>query len=384
MMTKLKHFLLVNAVCFLLTQARAQSTAAAPVGQGCGTTEFSSQTGVITSPGYCGQGACQYPPSITCWYTVSVPGACKIDLIFTNFDLENGGCNYDFLNISFKHLGSTNSTTFCDSKFSVTAPQINVTSIVIEDNSFNMTFVSDSSSTAEGFRLEYEGYLCTTLVQTDGTTEHHETTREVTTAHWHAITSETILIPKTTQKTTAIFKAISTAQNKVTAAITVPKTTTMQSFASTRKLHTSPSVIFISSKTLSTTRIFTTTYDKITSSSTNKEVTTSKMGNPDSDRGSQNKNPMINFPVWSWVLIAVGACLLVVVEIVFAVLYTKRNRDNQPREYSDMDDDSIMVSNQPNSKPPELVRYEARNSEQNSKVSFGVEVTIFSNGAFVH
>ena len=65
-----------------------------PTGQACGET-LSEWSGELTSPGYPGS----YPNNLDCSWTIHVPGAAQIILKFTDFQLEDDDCKYDYLTV---------------------------------------------------------------------------------------------------------------------------------------------------------------------------------------------------------------------------------------------------------------------------------------------
>ncbi|EDV28197.1 uncharacterized protein TRIADDRAFT_53561 [Trichoplax adhaerens] len=134
---------------FSLTYTTASST--------CGGS-LSTPTGVITSPNYPNF----YSVSTDCVWTVARPPGNKLEILFTDMDLEqNANCSYDFVEI---RDGSYPTSPLLGRYCGSSKPAL----IKSTSNHIRILFRSDGNQVSKGFRLQYTGDCGGTLTARNG------------------------------------------------------------------------------------------------------------------------------------------------------------------------------------------------------------------------
>lgn len=106
---------------------------------------LTASSGTIVSPNFPGK----YPNNVECIWTIQMPVGARITLNWQNIDIEaQDTCNYDYVQLR----NGNSSTSPLVGKYCGKAPPATFTST---GNSLYIKFVSDTSSTGNGFRLSY-------------------------------------------------------------------------------------------------------------------------------------------------------------------------------------------------------------------------------------
>ncbi|XP_047455679.1 cubilin [Mugil cephalus] len=120
--------------------------------EGCGDT-LTSPSGTITSPGHPNN----YPHGASCTWYINVPPGNLIRLTFDSFNLEyHVNCYFDYLEVY------DNGTVETGNKIGRYCGRSVPPSITSTDNVLTVLFVSDTSSSTEGFSANYISFNATT------------------------------------------------------------------------------------------------------------------------------------------------------------------------------------------------------------------------------
>ena len=114
--------------------------------------KVSGFSGVIESPNF----PLPYPHDRNCSWTISAPRGSKVNITFSNFELEDharsGNCSYDYLKISERSSTSMNEEDQSLGRFCGTEVPSKISSAL---DRVTVDFVSDINVSHNGFRLEW-------------------------------------------------------------------------------------------------------------------------------------------------------------------------------------------------------------------------------------